>query len=286
MKEVSKILSLFFSPEDDVSVGNGPYSTHSIAQASVLSGEVTLLSPNPSVPVQKVKTNQLTHLCINACKGFRSDSAITKYRAFLLELDIGTIKGQFQYVQNLELPYSCMVFSGSKSLHTAIVLEEPVENEKLYRKLYQWILNIGTAFDQNCKNPSRCIRMPGSIRPETGKEQKLLQLKERVSINTLMEWLESHPDEEPKEPVKRNLTGNSDYSRLSLWAKIQLKEGIDFSMGRNKAWFSLACDFAKNGYTEEEATEILEGYFFEESDFKKKEFLTSVSSAYKHMGSK
>ncbi len=286
MKDLKSILDLMFEPEDEVCVSNSQWAYHSMPQKSVLSGEVTLVSSNQTVPIQKVKTEDLTLLCINAIKGYRKDDNVTSCRNFLFELDVGTLASQAIYVQSIDLPTSAYIYSGNKSLHFLVCLEESLD-VKTYRLLYQWALNIGTLFDQNCKNPSRCVRIPGSIRPDTGREQRLVELKTRVKLDDFMAWLNKYPHLRPKEREDRkDLTFEKDYDRLSSWAKIQFRDGIDFSNGRNKAWFSLACDLAKSGYSENEAEEILMQYFSPEHDFKEKEFLTSIKSAFTYMANK
>lgn len=284
MNDLIQILNLLFDKEDTVAVSNGPYSYHSIPQDAILSGEVTLVSQNTDIKNKTIKTVELTHLCINACKGFRADSSITKFRTFLLEIDTGTLQSQFNYIKSLNIPYSCTIFSGSKSLHTAIVLEEPIKDEKLYRYFYKWILNVAALCDQQVKNPSRCIRFPGNIRPETGKEQKLLQLKSRIKIEDLLNWLKKYPECKPKIREKKALTNGGNFAKLSLWVKEIMKTGnINYEGGRNRRWYSLFCNFANAGYSMEESITILEKFFQEESDFRKKEWLTCAKSAFEHV---
>jgi hypothetical protein len=286
MEDLKAVLTLMFEPTDEVCVSNSQWAYHSMPQSTVLGGEVPLVSPNQKVPIQKVKTSDLTLLCINAVKGFRKDDNVTACRTFLWECDIGSLASQLQYTRTLGLPTSLAVFSGNKSIHFGTVLEEPID-PKTYRLLYQWALNIGTLYDQNCKNPSRCIRIPGAVRPDTGKVQKLIEIGSRVKLDDFMAWLGKYEHLRPKErEPKKDLTFQNDYDRLSEWARSQFKDGIDFSGGRNKVWFSLACDMYKSGYSENEAVEILNQYYVEEHDFKEKEFLTAIKSAFTYMANK
>ena len=286
MEDLKALLTLMFEPEDEIAVGAGPWAYHSMPQATVLSGEVPLISSNQTISVHTVKTEELTLLCINAVKGYRSDKNITSCRNFLFELDIGSLSSQSKYVKSLNLPTSASIFSGNKSIHTLVCLDQVVDI-KLYRKMYQWALNIGTLFDQNCKNPSRCVRIPGNIRPDTNRKQRFIELKSRVKLEEFMAWLNSHPNEEPKEREERkDLTNEKNYERISMWARLQLRDGIDFSNGRNKAYFGLACDLAKSGYSEESAENLLGHHFVEEHDFKYKEFLAAIKSAFTYMANK
>jgi hypothetical protein len=142
-------------------------------------------------------------------------------------------------------------------------------------------------FDENCKNSSRSVRIPGAIRPDTGKEQKLIHLGSRIKLDDFMAWLGKYPHLRPKEREERkSLTLNSDNDKFSEWASKQFRNGIDFSSGRNKTWFSLACDLAKSQYSETEVVEILERYFVEEHDFKYREFIATIKSAFTYMANK
>jgi hypothetical protein len=286
MKDLKALLDLMFEPEDEVAVSNSQWAYHSMPQSSVLNGQVTLVSPNQKVPTQTVKTEELTLLSINAIKGFRKDDNVTSCRTFLWEADVGTLPSQMQYTRDIGIPTSVSIFSGNKSIHFATVLEEPVDI-KTYRLLYQWALNIGTLYDQNCKNPSRCIRIPGAIRTDTGRKQRLTELGSRVKLDDFMAYLNKYEHLRPKErEEKKDLTFQNDYGKYSEWASKQFREGIDFSNGRNKAFFALSCDLAKSGYSENGAIEVLEQYFVEEHDFKYKEFLATVKSAFTYMANK
>lgn len=287
MKDLESLLNLVFEPEDEVAVSDCKGGYHSMPQSTVLSGEVSLVSPDQNKPIRKVKTSQLTMLCLNAVKGWRRDECVTKCRTFLWEIDVGTLSSQHIYIASLGIPYSAAIYSGNKSIHYLTVLDQPVDI-KTYRLLFKWANNIGTLFDDQCGNPSRSVRVPGAIRPDTSKKQTLIELKTRVKLDDFMIYLNKYPHLRPKEQVERknNLTSEKDYSKLSEWAKKQFRDGIDFSHGRNKAWFSLACDLAKSGYSENETVDILEQYFVEEYDFKLREFLTAINSGHKYMANK
>lgn len=283
MKDLKKLLSLLFDLEDEIVVSNSKYSYHSIPQSSLLSGEVTLVSQNPTVESQIVEIDELVSICINPVKGFRKDENVTKYRTFLIEMDTGSLQSQYNYIKTLGMPYSACIFSGNKSLHFLITLKNPIKEEKAYRTIYQWILNVITLADQGVKNPSRCTRIPDTIRPETNKKQKLLEIKERINENDLETWLEKHPNSKPQVRIRKALTIRGDFDKLSPWVQRSLMNSyIDFSKGRNSSWYAVFYDFALAGYSLEEAVERLDGLFREDSDFKEKEWLTTAKSAYNH----
>ena len=103
-------------------------------------------------------------LAINPIEGFRRDKNVTAFRSFLVELDDGKLSEQMKYVKNKNMPYSACVFSGGKSLHFVITLEEPLPSLNLYKQISKWILNVMDKADSQTSNPSRSVRFPGNLR--------------------------------------------------------------------------------------------------------------------------
>jgi hypothetical protein len=284
MKENTlSLLRLMFDENDTVCVSDSKFAFHSMPLSSILSGEVTLVSPNSNVSMKKVKSDNLIFVAINPIKGFRSDAGVYKFKNFMLECDTGAITDQIDYLKRLGIPYSAIIFSGSKSAHILISLSEPMTDEVSYRTVYEWLLNIGTLFDQACKNPSRSIRIPGAVRPETGKEQALLEFKGAVQKEELREYLKLHLDAKPKEKEKREISGKFDFFKVKQWVKDRLLHGLDPNQGRNKQWFSIACEFALSGYSEDETMDILTDFFSPDKDFTEREWKTAIKSGHKYI---
>jgi len=190
----------------------------------------------------------------------RADSSVTKYRNFLIEMDRIALDKQEQHISEIGMPYSTAVFSGSKSLHFIISLETPLDNEYMYRALGKRIFKaVGDDLvDQSVKNPSRFSRLPGHIRLDTGKEQKLLAIKGRVPNAELEAWLLNRgaPPEEAWEnltPEPRSTFKNP--SRLYGATKNFLMYGVESNW--NQSLFKAAADMCRCGYNEEEATQEL-----------------------------
>jgi hypothetical protein len=139
----------------------------------------------------------------------RCDAAVTKYRNILVEMDKMVLDLQDQYISEIDMPYSTAVFSGKKSIHYIISLEEPLQDEQVYRNLVRRVYRaVGDSYvDHSCKNPSRFSRFPGHLRADTGFEQNLLAIKNRVSLSTLEVWLEKRGA--PVEEIWENLTRES-----------------------------------------------------------------------------
>lgn len=280
------LLKLLFNEGETVCVSNNEFGFHSIPLERALNTvQITLESPNPKSPVNICDSRDFILVAINPIKGWRRDENVTAFRSYLIEMDIGSIKEQIGTITHLGIPFSAQVFSGNKSVHTVITLDEGLPDEKTYRSIGDWIFNIVSLADKNCRNPSRSIRIPGAYR-DGGKKQRLIKIGKRISHKELFDWLNKYKSLQPKAKEKRVIPeGQADFSRLSPWACGMLGKGIETTrLGRNQTWYALAVDFGFAGYTEDQAIEILRKYFEEERDFKEKEWLTTIASAFKKVG--
>lgn len=284
-----EFLKLLFNEGESICVSNNEFGFHSIPIEQVLSNDVTLISPNEKVDPTKCDNSDLIFVAINPIDGFRRDENARVLRSFMWEIDIGTREEQLVYFKKIGIPLSARVWSGGKSVHAITVLDEPIVNkeglpdDKMYRYLYKWALNILTMCDDKCKNPSRSIRIPGAYR-DNGKKQRLIGQSNRIKLKDFVDWLNKYEHLKPKVREKKEIPeGEADFDRLSPWARGMLKYGMDFKNGRNQTWFGLAVDFALAGFSEEETIQELSKKFEEEYDFKEKEWLTSIASAFKYV---
>lgn len=279
-----KLLQLMFKDGERICCSSDKYGYHSIPLENAFMQYVTLISPNDKIPIKKVESDSLLLVALNPMKsGYRLDANTTAFRNFLIEMDNGTPKEQMDYIEKLSLPYSAVVFSGNKSLHFLISLDIDLDTEYKYRMIAEWILNIITLADQNCKNPSRSIRIPGSYR-EPGKKQRLVKINGKVKLNDLMDWLEKRPEARPEAPVRRNLTaGDGEFKGIPSWVMTKLHtQNVGASTGsRNSEWYSIACECAKANLSLDAALGFLEKYFNPDRSFTKREWRTTIKSAYK-----
>jgi hypothetical protein len=306
MHETGKqLLSLMFKPGETVCVSPNKFGYHSVPLENALSDVVTLVPTPDSVAkrnegrrsrglpdltweecFEQCPTNNLTLVALNPIKGFREDRFATAYRSFLVEVDYGPIEEQLVYLKRIGIPYSALVFSGSKSVHCLITLDTDIPTYEDYYLLAEWILNVATMADQNTKNPSRSIRIPGAER-EPGKFQSMIEFKGLVKINDLANWLRMHPDSKPKPPEKRVASSEPiDFRRFKPWVGYALDKGLDPTKSRNKQWFAIACEFALCGYSEDDTINKLLLYFTPDRDFREKEWITTIKSAFKYVDKK
>jgi hypothetical protein len=285
-----KLLELMFRPSETVCVSPSKYGYHSISLSEILNNEEITLVPTPESCIERnikwedafEKSNPayMTLVALNPIKGWRKDEYCTAFRNFLIEMDTGDIANQIEYIKNIGMPYSAMVFSGSKSVHTLISLDEDLPNERIYRFIAEWILSVATLADPLTKNPSRSIRIPGAYRTPT-KLQTLIEIKSSIKLMDLMGWLAKHPNVKPKPYEKKIVSEHPNFDNIAPWAKGKLINGLDPKKGRNQQWYAIAMEFALQGYSYDATISLLEQYFTPDRDFKKKEWETTVGSAFK-----
>jgi hypothetical protein len=133
---------------------------------------------------------------INPLTERRADLNVTARRNFLVEIDSLPLAEQLMYVSSIELPYSTCTYSGGKSYHFIVALEESVTSDE-YARLVRHLLGAVSKADASTKNPSRLSRLPGALRPDTNVEQKLIQVNERIPNKQFKDWLAQYPA--PKE---------------------------------------------------------------------------------------
>jgi hypothetical protein len=266
MKEITKkFLNLFFNPNEEICFSSNKYACLSDSQ-------------------ENINENTTILVAINPIKGQRNDENVTAYRTFMVECDDGILEDQWRYVKESGFPFSYCCFSGNKSLHFALVLDHDVPSYHIYRHTYEWILNILSKADQKTKNPSRSIRFPGVIRSDTNKEQRLVYIGERISLQKLGDWLNKYTDKQPK-PLIRNVTKSSipNFNGIKPWVIQALMKGIHNMEGsRNQRWMSIGCELAINGYDLDSTILYLQQFFQEQNDFKEREWLTAVKSGWNY----
>lgn len=114
---------------------------------------------------------------------------VTKFRNVLIEIDGKSLPWQEQYIEEkLKLPFTTKVYSGNKSFHYILSLEQPMPDLDTYRKLVAHIYAVVKHADPACKNANRLTRLGGVIR-SNGKEQQLLEVRKRISEGELHKWL-------------------------------------------------------------------------------------------------
>lgn len=124
----------------------------------------------------------------------RADANVTELRNFLIEMDKIELVNQCKLIHALKVPYRTMTYSGGKSIHVVISLKDPLTSTTLYTEVFHALNAIFPTLDPSCKNPSRLTRLAGAIRPDTGKEQEVVDMGPAISQETLFNWLAKFQD--------------------------------------------------------------------------------------------
>lgn len=192
--------------------------------------------------------NTKQYFSINPLKNSRKDSNVTAYRNILLEFDKGSIEEQLRVLKSSGIPYSTLVFSGNKSLHAIISLQEEITTRPAYDSLVAAIykkLGGKDVVDIACKNPSRLSRLPFVERQDTGKIQTLLEVHGRVSNTDLYSWLGPYEQEKAEKYAE---IPKGRVRVLSGFANHFLAFGAPKGEW-NIALFKTACEMARCGYS-------------------------------------
>jgi len=290
-----EFLSLFFNEGEKICVSNNEFGYHSVSQ-DTLDGTIRLLSP-PSKETGETRSSEIeeTDICLmalNPIEGYRKDKNVTAYRSFLVEMDDGTLPEQMKYIEDSGLPYSVCIFSGNKSLHFGIVLENDIIEEYLWRNIAEWILNILDQADPMTKNPSRSIRFPNNMRKD-GKclEQKLVKMKGRVNNDILSVWLNKYPDLNPatikaKRPRRVSTSGSIGKVPLFVVDKVRNYDpyGDNGMGGRNGFWYWVGRRLSESGFDFDEMLHALDPFFIEDntygSSFLTEEYESTIKRAH------
>lgn len=124
---------------------------------------------------------------------------VTEFKYALVESDDMDIDQQNAIIRQLELPVSCLVHSGGKSLHAIVKVDAADYDE--YRKRVDYLYTVcrknGLKIDSQNRNPSRLSRMPGVMR--NGHKQFLVDINiGKESWKEWQEWIEGINDDLPE----------------------------------------------------------------------------------------
>lgn len=248
-----------------------------------------LFTINALHPSQDLKPTEEYH---HADKPRRADHNVVCYRNILVEMDHMPVDEQMDFINDLGMPYSVATFSGSKSIHFIISLEEALVSENEYRHLCERVhkaLGGKEVVDVACKNPSRFSRFPNMPRNDKDNViQTLLGLRSRVHNQDLLTWIESKigPDvqEAAREYAERSgkpyigdntITPGGTLNGFTLnLLMMGAPEGE-----RNQSVFKAGCDFCKCGYDLDEAISRIQ----DAVDLPAQEVEQTVKSAYRRV---
>jgi len=163
--------------------------------------------------------------CINPVWDRRLTESVSK-TSLLFECDDEnlTIDEQERLFLESGLPFSTMVSSGSKSIHVILrftmYFQDKQWSESWWYAIARVLEKKGIIADRRARLVTQLSRVPGTIRSNTGKEQTLITIRERVSHSEVLEWLQKNEEYpiKPKEVVIVDRTDiNRDLSMSQKW---------------------------------------------------------------------
>jgi len=252
MSTNERFFQTLFEPEEQICVSETIYGT---SLHEVLS--------RPLKPTEEF-------FAINPLHTKRADSNVTCLRNILVEIDGMEFKEQLHIL--CAIPHSTIVWSGGKSYHAIISLENPMPHRAAYDALVRQIYAKVPMADKSVKNPSRFSRVPGALR-DGKREQTLHHVLDRVSDSRLREWLgpeviENLKTEQPRVVQLRKIPSGFTNHFLGFGAR---------PGERNAKLFTAACDLARCGWTEDEVLEKAAQVL----DLPTHEMISCIKSAFK-----
>lgn len=194
-------------------------------------GDTDRDAAKPTDPIPYFLNTNANKFCINPVKDWRNGENVTSLNSILIECDDKSLsrEDQIQRFEESGLPYTTMMWSGTKSIHCIIRFKDPIWHEdfEMKRQLYKnWhaairkvVLKYGITADPSTDKLPQLSRVPGSTRLGTGTLQELITIKERVNQSQVIEWLQKHGEvvEQPvkREPIIYNQGANDGVSNIS-----------------------------------------------------------------------
>lgn len=232
----------------------------------------------------------MERVSLNPLVSERKDENVTSFRNFMIESDTLSFAEARELMRKYNVPVSCEVFSGNKSLHFYVCLEYDIGSIDLYKYIARWILNIlGSKVglvDGKTINPSRLARLGGGINNTTNKRQDFRTVYGRIPNKGLEQWLLQFLEFQPKlyqNDFKIRSTEPNPHL-LKHWVKHCLEEG-SYNGKRNSFYHEAAYDFAACGFDANQCVEyiIKNSRNMYEGDFSEDELKNAVYSAYRRL---
>jgi hypothetical protein len=203
-----------------------------------------------STHVQDLPDDEAQFFSINPLKDRRLDINVTAYRNILVEIDTGTLEEQKKILDTV--PFSTLVFSGGKSLHAIISLEEPLKTREEYDDLVRAVYCKVPECDKSAKNPSRFSRVPDFVR-DNGVTQDLIAVRSRIENNIVYEWAGVKKVLLGVQPAQERFVAT--HKMLPVRTLAFLQDGA-YPGNWNNRLFVAACDMFSVGYDKEEVQDF------------------------------
>jgi hypothetical protein len=221
MDSINEFYGILFDGDDSTCFSSDVYGTAVYRRDNDVRNSTNFFSVNA---IDAEKDNEPTKEHHRANLARRADVNVVKHRNILLEMDGYSIDEQKEIIKNSCLPWSTAVYSGGKSIHFIISLQEPL-SAKDWKSLVSRVHRHIPQVDKACKNASRLSRCPGVFRKDKQKEQLLLRVKTRVSFKEVDDVLNSFGIEEPWDLIPA-MSSLIDKPKKNGWELVNLKRSV------------------------------------------------------------
>lgn len=240
-QERNRFLDLIFDDGDQVAWGNDRETSN-----------------RPMDPYPGWYETNASFFCINPLNEWRLTKNVTKINAMLFEMDkdkkgqVIPAKQQVRMWLESGIPFTTMTYSGNKSVHVIVRFDEPIEDKQWQRQWWRAIHDVLTytfkmPVDPNTKALPQLSRMPCSVRPDTGEQQKLILTRARVTQREMKDWIEANgfqlkpPKQSDETSVGYYTNGNaSELQKYKRAKQFQIKDHGMYSQDWNTGahnWF-------------------------------------------------
>ena len=197
MSKKTLVLETLFDENDKTCVGD--LYNNSIESPFTADGEFFSINPLDNVDHEWKDKSGRDYLTPR-----RADSNVRVYRNFLFEMDDVELPEQLEILNNVNLPWSSIVYSGGKSYHAIISLSQPLggatteegieQYKQTWKRLAAYIDSVAgkAVVDQSCKNPSRFSRFP-EYKADGRKSQDIVKVGSRVEADEFSIILDKCP---------------------------------------------------------------------------------------------
>lgn len=144
----------------------------------------------------------------------RADLNVTSFRNFLFEIDVLPLDDQLKIFKSSKIPFNSLVFSGGKSIHAILSLEDGLSLDPhtiigvdSYKEVWERMAaqinrearilgydpSVKSFVDSSCKNPSRFTRFPGFLRNGEMEQSQIFLSPIRLDHENFYSLLDSCP---------------------------------------------------------------------------------------------
>ena len=301
---MNEVLNLLFDDTDLICVGN-LYTNKVTTLAEAEKGEFFSINPLASVDTEYQEKINRSYM-----KPRRADMNVKLFRNFMFEMDSLHLDDQLMILSNCGINWSSIVYSGGKSYHAILSLENHLggmhtksginQYKLIWRRLESFVteyarsLNFeGAVIDPSSKNPSRFSRFP-YYQAEDRNIQRVIHVGSRMSEADFEDLLQKCP------AVKCQSTSNSVYDGEvqdleEFWKlcpdglKMKIKYPLNIQSEGNYGDLYRLCLWAidSTGLSKEMMIQLCEEYIFPkyvESGYPEDRWMNGIDHAFSFKG--